>query len=228
MLRDALLDAAALLLPVACAGCGADDRALCDACRARLAPRPVARRLGDGTPVHAGLGYGGVARAVILAFKEESRTGLARELAPALVAAVASAVAGNPGPSAGLELCAVPGTRRARRRRGFEPVRLVAGRAGLRLAPVLRPARPHPAQKTLALADRAAALDGVFVARGPLAARRFVLVDDVVTTGATLLAVSRALRSAGAEVVAAAAVASTPRFRADAAETPRDPGAGTG
>jgi predicted amidophosphoribosyltransferase len=224
MLRDALLDAAALLLPVACAGCGVEDRALCDACAAALAPAPVRRTLADGTPVTAGLAYDGVARMVVVAMKGD-RPGLARRLAPALAAAVVAAADGRP-----VELAAVPSTRRARRRRGYDPVRLLIERAGLRAAPVFRAARPHAAQKTLDRTARLAHLDGVFAVRAPLAGRRLVLVDDVVTTGATLLAAAGALRAAGAEVVACAAVASTPRRSAalggDPEATPRDPSAG--
>jgi predicted amidophosphoribosyltransferase len=228
-LQAALLDAAAILLPVSCAGCGADDRALCATCASALAPRPLRRELSDGTPVHAGIAYGGVAREIVVAMKD-GRPGLARRLAPLLVAAVAAIDAGGTGSGADdapLELCAVPSTGRARRRRGYDPVRLLLAHAGFRPALVFRAARPHPAQKTLARAERAAHLDGVFAARGPLAGRRLVLVDDVVTTGATLSAAAGALRGAGAEVVACAVVASTPRrvarLEADPAGTRRTP-----
>lgn len=209
-IRDALLDGIALLLPVECAGCGAPDRPVCPACRPTLAPDPTSRRLADGTPVFSGLDYEGVAREVLLGYKEQGRTELARFLAPALAAAVSAAVDAHG--MRGLELVSVPGSRRARRRRGFDPVAGLVTRAGFDLARVLAPARPHPAQKTLSLDARAANLAGVFTVRVPVDGRRFLLVDDVVTTGATLLAVAGALRASGAEVVAAAAVASTPRL----------------
>ncbi|WP_225991356.1 ComF family protein [Actinomadura montaniterrae] len=51
------------------------------------------------------------------------------------------------------------------------------------------------------------------VGRAALAGRRVVLVDDVITTGASLAEAARALRAAGADVVAAATVAATPLRR---------------
>lgn len=85
---DAILDALAVLLPVSCAGCGADDRALCRTCRAALVPEVSSRLLADDLRVWSGLEYDGVAREVILALKRDGRTSVARALAPALRSAV--------------------------------------------------------------------------------------------------------------------------------------------
>lgn len=209
-MRAAVLDALALLLPVECAGCGLPDRAVCADCRAALRPEPSRRRLPDGTAVFSGLDYDGAVRAVILAFKEQGRAELARALAPALACAVIEAGAALD--LTGAEVVAVPGSRRARRRRGFDPVAALVAHAGLDRARAFAPARPHPAQKTLSFDQRARNLDGVFEVAASVAGRRILLVDDVVTTGATLSAAAAALRSAGAEVVAAAVVASTPKL----------------
>lgn len=211
--REALLDALAIVLPVTCAGCGRPDRALCAHCRARLAPAPV---LGAGTagfPVVAGAAYEGVVREVVLACKD-GRTGLAGVLAPLLLAAVAEldrALDAHGDVGADLEWCPAPPSRAALRRRGFDPVGLVLARAGLRPSHVLAPARPHRAQKRLGRDDRARNLRGVHRARGPLHGRRFVIVDDVTTSGATIAEVARALRAAGGEVMGAVALAATPR-----------------
>jgi len=213
--RDAVLDALAVLLPVECAGCGAADRNLCDDCREGVRPAVVRATLADGTPVFSGLAYRGRARRILLAFKEEGRTGLAGVLADAVSAAVVGAVDEDRDAAskavADLELCVVPSSRSARRRRGYDPVRMLLARAGLRVAPVFAPARAHRAQKSLSVVDRRSNLDGAFRLRRPVAGRRFVLVDDVVTTGATLVEAVRVLREGGAEVVAAATAATTPR-----------------
>jgi ComF family protein len=221
LVREAALDALALLLPVECAGCGRPDRSVCATCRAALLPEPTGKRLPDSTPVFSGLDYDGVARQVILAFKEQGRAGLSRVLAPALAAAVTEAGAALD--LRGVEVAAVPGSRRARRRRGFDPVAALISRAGLDRARVFAPAGQHTAQKTLSLEERVRNLDGVFVVSAPVAGRRFLLVDDVVTTGATLAAAAAALRSAGAEVVGAAVVASTPKLFGPSMTALREP-----
>ncbi len=178
----------------------------------------VRRRLDDATLVFSGLAYEGVAREVVLAVKEQQRTGAARHLVPALAAAVVAAaaeaggVAGSAGASAGdVVLVAVPGTRAAYRRRGYDPVRLLLARAGLGERRVFGSARPHRVQKGLGAGDREANLAGAFRLRRSVHGIRVILVDDVVTSGATLLEAARVLRDGGAEVVAAATVASTPR-----------------
>lgn len=205
-LLTGLLDALAYLFPVPCAGCGSEGRSLCGSCRPALTPHPVAQLVPGVGPVWAACAYDGVVRASILALKEQGRTGLAEPLAAPFAAAVSAALATTP------DTCvvAVPSSRTARRRRGFEPVALLARAAGIRLAGVFEPARPHAVQKGLGVADRGVNLDGVFVLkRDP--GRRVLIVDDVVTTGATLAAAARVLRDGGAEVVGAAVLAATPR-----------------
>ena len=66
-------------------------------------------------------------------------------------------------------------------------------------------------QKDLGSADRAVNLTGAFVALGRLDGRRFLVVDDVLTSGATIREAVRAIRAAGGEVVGGAALAFTPR-----------------
>ena len=225
LLHEAALDALALLAPVDCAGCSAPDRALCAACRAHLEPSlRIARLCSAGEPslpVVAGLAYEGVARSALLALKEEGRTELARALAPALLVAVdrgyaAAAAAGAAGAAGaadvtGALLVPVPGSPAAARRRGFHPAALLARRAGLQPVSILRLIDDgHGPQKSRRLNERVATTRPI-TARCRLDGRTVIVLDDVVTSGATLLAAARALRAAGAVVAGAVALAATPR-----------------
>ena len=200
-------DAFAYLFPVPCAGCGIEGSALCAGCAPALGARVGVTDLPGVGPVTAALAYDGVARTVLLALKEHGRTGLAVPLAVPFAAAATAALAATPD----AVIAAIPSSRAARRRRGYEPVRLLATRAGIRLTRVFRPARPHAAQKGLGVVERARNLDGVFALGRPVDGLRVLLLDDVVTTGTTLAAAAGVLRAGGAEVVGAAVLAATPR-----------------
>ncbi|MER3388654.1 MAG: phosphoribosyltransferase family protein [Microcella sp.] len=219
---DALVRAAAgataaawaLIAPVECAGCSAPDVVLCPACAGDLRPRPRAATL-DGpvgaVPLVSPLLYEGVARRVILALKEGDRTELAGALRPAVLAAVESACAGVT-PGAPPLLVPVPGGASGAARRGYHPAELLARRAGLPVTRVLRPARGRArAQKRLTLAHRREIDPSRWSVSPRVRGARVVLLDDVVTSGSTLRAAVDALSTAGAEVVACAAIAATPR-----------------
>lgn len=206
VIRTAFADALALVLPIACAGCGIPDCALCAQCAAALAPRIAVRRV-DGLDVRSGLSFDGVAARVVRALKEDGRTGLARALAPALRAAVSDLVGGEQ--AGDVLLVPIPTSRAAFRRRGFRVVDLIASRAGLRRVRLLRPARTTSDQRGLAREERRRNVAGSLRARDA-SGMRVVIVDDVVTTGATLVEAARALRAAGAHVLGAATVAATP------------------
>lgn len=206
-LADALLDALAVLFPVDCAGCGEPDRTVCDGCRAALVPHVQRFALPDGTPLAAALPYEGVARAVVVALKERGSGGLAQSLAPALAAAVESLATGPP-----VWVARVPPSRAGLRRRGFDPVAMLAARAGLPVLPrALTVARAGGEQKRLGVEARRVNREGALAAVRPLGGMRVLVVDDIATTGSTLVEAARALRSAGAEVMGAAVVARTPR-----------------
>lgn len=195
-----------LVLPVDCAGCGTAGPALCRDCRLRLAPQLTFRAVG-GMPVASALAYAGVAQPVIVAFKNEGRTGLAPPLAVALRAAVAAAVQEVQGDD--LLLVPMASTRRSAVERGYDPVRLLLRRAGLPHTDALRLVRRARDQVRLGREARFANLEHGMAARVPLTGRRVLLVDDVVTTGATLTEAARSVRAAGGQVLGAATVAST-------------------
>ncbi|MFF8773500.1 ComF family protein [Kitasatospora sp. NPDC015120] len=207
-----------VLLPAPCAGCGATGGQLCPDCRDALAadlPAPSA-----ALPwAHAAAPYDGPVRRLLLAHKERGALRLAGPLGEALARAVRSAV-GPQGGRAPLLLVPVPSARAAVRARGHDPtLRLATAatralrREGLdvRVAALLRHTRPVADQAGLPAAERRRNLHGALTVR-PLAHRRpaglrTVLVDDLVTTGASLAEAARALSAAGLPPGAAATVA---------------------
>jgi predicted amidophosphoribosyltransferase len=211
-----------LVLPSTCVGCrDGPGPVLCRRCRMTLAGPPVPVR---PDPAPAGLPpcwavgkYDGAVRTALISFKDRGRRGLAGPLSEALALAVAGAAAGAPA----VGLVPVPSSRRAARARGGDHMRRLAGLAARALtsaglpATVLGLLAPVGRQRDsagLSAGQRAVNVAGAFVVRagspgrGPL-----VLVDDVVTTGATLAEATAALSAAGVEVAAAAVVAATVR-----------------
>jgi ComF family protein len=223
-LLTALLDAVAVLAPVTCAGCGSEDRALCVDCRRCLLASIVERNLDDGTPVFAALRYESTVRNAILGYKEQGRTDVAAALAIPFTAAISAAVVASgvaSGGQARVELVALPTGREAYRRRGYDPVRLLLRRAGLgRDIRALRSVSRHAEQKGLDRAGRARNLVGSMTTVRDIRGRSLLLVDDVLTTGATLTEAVRALRSGGAVVVGAATLAFTPKLYGASADRP--------
>jgi ComF family protein len=99
------------------------------------------------------------------------------------------------------------------RQRGFnqahEIARRVARMRGLPLAAALARVRDTPAQAGLRWRERARNVRGAFVAHPAVAGRSIALVDDVMTTGASLAAAATAARRAGAARVEAWVAART-------------------
>ena len=209
-----------LALPASCAGCGQEGKALCRECRPALEVRLAAE---PGVPIGLPADlpapllqlewcapFTGVTRRALHALKYDGE----RRLAPFLGAAVARrwARAG----AAGDARVPVPASPDRVRERGYDQAALIAAEAGRQLRlPVLHlleRTRATTAQFDLDRATRATNLVDAFrVGSGDsrlgIAGRWLILVDDVVTTGATLAACAGALMDAGALAVSAVAVA---------------------
>jgi predicted amidophosphoribosyltransferase len=178
---------------------------VCTTCRfALLGPRP--QRVGHG--VHAAVPFTGRARKVVLGLKYRNRRQVARHLAGLVVNAIVET-----GGHLDVDIVTWAPTSDARRRsRGFDQGELVARHVARQLGVPCRRLLVRSGQPgTQTGRSRVERLRGPeFVARPGLAGRRVIVVDDVVTTGATLRAAATALRQAGVDDPRLYAVAATP------------------
>jgi predicted amidophosphoribosyltransferase len=167
--------------------------------------------------------YDGPVRRIILEYKERSNFGLRVALAAALETATLAVLADAPSVTGPVRVVPAPTTRRAVRDRGHNPVEALAQQVARRLRAdvgcsvisALEIRAKTADQAGLDAIARAANLAGAYTVRprhrARLSAAPVVLVDDIITTGATASEASRALRSAGAQVLGVAVVAATAR-----------------
>ena len=212
---DVALDAA---FPGLCVGCGREGTVLCTAC-----VRPLDARLGIAAGVHIGLpgdipepllqlewcaAFRGVVREALHGLKYHGEQRLAAPLGNAVARRWRTV-------GVGADLVThVPVHADRARQRGYDQAALIAraaaGQLGLPHATLLRRQRATIAQFDLDRRHRAANVEGAFGrVRGSVdvAGRWILLVDDVVTTGATLAACAIELEAGGAAGVSAITVA---------------------
>lgn len=230
MLRH-LLDGLAAKVPGQCAVCRAwPAQPVCESCLARFGqPQPRCRRCALPVPAgvaecgrclrepppldgcHATVGYGYPWSALITQFKFHGQPGWARTFAalmrgaPGVQPAIARADLVVPMPLSPERLA----------ERGFNQALLLARALDERKArpDVLLRIRHTPAQTALDRRGRLANVEGAFAVEpslaGSLRGRPVVLVDDVMTSGASVFGAATALRRAGVADVAAVVLART-------------------
>lgn len=199
-----IVDACAdLLLGATCPGCNRAHWGLCPQCLVQLDQTPQLVRRAHLT-VAAAANYRPILARTIPSYKDDGALHLESVLSGLLARAVASLA---PPPHA--VLVPMPSLKAAVRRRGLDHAARLAGKAarltGLRMQPALTRAPAGLDQQGLGRAARKANVAGSMRAklpRGPV-----ILVDDIVTTGATLIEAERALRKVKATVLAAAVIA---------------------
>lgn len=194
-------------LPPACPRCAQPTGAFAIRCRrCRIHPLPL-------DAIIAPWLYGGELANAVRRLKFSRDVAVARELAPLWAGALAAAVQAHRADS----IVPIPLHWRRRWQRGFDQntllVRHAASNAAISIPIVhcLRRVRHTKEQSLLAARDRQSNLIGAFAVplaqRAGLVGTRVVLVDDVVTTGATMAAAARALQRAGVASVIGVALA---------------------
>ena len=212
---DTLLD---LILPLQCGGCGAPSARWCDACAAVLhvnsdEPHVISPRLDPGVPVFALGPYAGPRRQALVAFKEHGRRDLVGPLSRALAVGIHRLTTWG---ILDHQLTVVPApTRRAAaRRRGGDPVARIAAAAiaasphhGLAtvlrtggLTTALRTGGPARDSVGLSTAARERNIAGRVRLTGPVPDGEILLVDDILSTGATAREGVRVLAAGGGRV----------------------------
>ena len=218
--RSLRTDLADLVLARTCAGCESPGTLLCEICWAHLTRGPIEHDVPDGGVALASTTYLGVGRSVIIAHKEHGCHALTPVLGILLARAVTSLTA-EP-----VRLVPIPPHAHSLAVRGTDPLADVVGATVRCLRsigqqavrePLLARVREGGSVKKLDRAARRESIESSFV----IALRRrphlghLIVVDDVITTGATITEARRALERGGLTVLGAAAVASTPLLSAN-------------
>ena len=228
-MEDLASDVADLTLSRACVACGEIGSVLCSACKGSLirVKRHEIRRWGTLTsdqperaqPVVVASTYDGAAKRVIIAHKEHGVLGLTPVLGWMLAVSIAAL---GEGPFA---VVPIPPHHDVMRRRGIDTLGAIADRATAELraagwrahvVPVLRRSADGGRHVGRSARERRAAVQETMCVDARMMSRLttaggLIVVDDVVTTGATVWEAVRTLRASGLAVEGVAAVAGTQR-----------------
>lgn len=193
-----------LIFPVRCLGCNQLGISICSQCRKFWHPRIIKTwsHSKEKFPIYSSIPYSPIAGKVLLGAKESSL-----ELADNLLAtALLHSLRGAQSQHQIDFLVPIPSRKSVARKRGRQFISTLSRKIGeienFPTEEILTHTRRVRDQSNLDAKDRAINLDGALISLGFLSGRA-VLIDDLVTTGATLNEAARALRAVGITVAAA-------------------------
>jgi ComF family protein len=191
-----VLDAVFPYIPK-CVGCGVEKDArdsICPKCEAGLDALAAGATEACGLPAYSLLWYDGIAARIVRGYKYGDK----RYLSVFMADRMAQAAKGLGGFDA---VCPVPLHEKRRKTRGFDQAELLAKRVaeslGVPFVAGAKRTRNTQTQTKLSKAQRRENMEGAFAPNAPLSGR-VLLIDDVLTTGATAAACAQALLQAGA------------------------------
>ena len=205
-----------LLFPPRCVFCGeviAPGRQVCKACAREIVPVPTVRRMnlsksGKNIPCVVLYPYAGKVRDSVIRFKfggEKSYAGFYSERMVSHIAKLCPETAFD-------WVVPVPISAQREKQRGYNQSKLIARKIAaamnIRCSECLEKTRDNPEQHKLNKTERRKNVAGAYQVSGSEAAgRKILLVDDIVTTGATLSECAETLYRSGADSVVCTAVA---------------------
>jgi predicted amidophosphoribosyltransferase len=191
-----------LLFPTRCFGCNEIGIPICANCRREWHPHFYSTHIAK-LQVHSGVMYSPIASKIILAAKENGLVGADTLVIDSIIHVLSLARFNDHN----IRLVPIPSSSSARRRRGRSFVVDITSKIGRQLGiPVsdsLELCRKVVDQSGLDATARAENMQGAFtLKRGAFPRGDLILIDDVVTTGATLTEAARVLRLQGLHVLA--------------------------
>lgn len=208
-------NAVGLLAPLTCVGCGAEGAILCDICLLSAGEPHVPRcagckQLSEGystcrrcrrwlsiAAVYPAAPYEGVYKQLLHAYKFDCQRACAREIATIMAAVL-------PTESEFDAVCCVPTAPARRRSRGFDHAELLADAIAKRVGVTskkLLTRRHSTRQVGSARIKRFQQMNAEIETNKKCEYNRVLLVDDIMTTGASLSAAAKALKAAGVKEV---------------------------
>ena len=184
-----------LVFPTRCYGCNALGLSICTMCRREWIPHYYKTHASE-VSVHSALIYTPTASRIIVAAKEDSLQG-ADDL---LIAAIIHVLDKARLDKGYFTLVPIPSSKQSQRRRGrsfiVDLTRIISKRTGIGINDCLQLSRPVSDQSGLTRVQRISNMQGAFsVKPGSILRGDAIVIDDVVTTGATLREAARALNS---------------------------------